>query len=258
MAAETAGARTRGPAEASPSKASDPLLARVQQLAAADGVDWVYMGEIGCGTGVAFYPPFMLMWLHDEPALFRQWLAMQMASALPRTRQMIAAGCAVIAMGGDVSCDKGPFISPRAYREFILPAIQAHVAVIHAAGAPAVYTSDGNHWPIRDEFFFASGIDGYKEVDQAAGMTWPRLLDEGVADRVCILGNLDARHTMCHGTPAAVAAEVRACLAYGQRARGGHILHLSHSVHEDVRAANYHAAVAAYRAFFGLPPLPAV
>ena len=27
-----------------------------------------------------------------------------------------------------------------------------------ARGALAVYTSDGNHWPIRDEFFFRSGI----------------------------------------------------------------------------------------------------
>lgn len=233
----------------------DPVLTGVQRLAAEAGLDWVFMGEIGAGTGVAFYPPFMLMWLADEPALVQRYIAMAEAECFPRTRQMVAAGCAVVAMGGDVSADKGPFLSPAMYREFILPAIQRHVQVIHEAGARAVYTSDGNHWPIRDMFFFESGIDGYKEVDQAAGMTWPRLIDEGVAGRVCIIGNLDARHTLCHAAPQDVKREVGECLRYGQRFNGGHILHASHSVHEDVKIDNYVAAVQAYREFFGLPQL---
>jgi uroporphyrinogen-III decarboxylase len=93
-------------------------------------------------------------------------------------------------------------------------------------------------------------------VDKAAGMTWPRLIQEGVADRICVIGNIDARHTLCHGTPSEVHAEVHECLTYGRRAKGGHILHASHSVHEDVKTENYFAAVNAYRAYFGMEPLP--
>ncbi|MFA6109744.1 MAG: uroporphyrinogen decarboxylase family protein [Candidatus Latescibacterota bacterium] len=234
----------------------DPVLAGVQRLAKTDGVEWAYMGEIGAGTGVAFYPPFMLMWMLDEPDLLRRWIEMQKVRAFAATRQQIADGCTVIAMGGDVSCDKGPFISPALYREFILPVIQEHVDLIHSLGARAVYTSDGNHWPIKEEFFFASRIDGYKEVDQAAGMTWPRLISEGVADRICIIGNLDARHNLCHGSPAEVRAEVIRCLDYGRSTAGGHVIHASHSVHEDMPWTNYHAAAAAYREYFGLAPLP--
>lgn len=244
----------RGPAAGV--SAPDPVLAGVQKLAAAEGLDWVFMGEIGVGTGVAFFPPFMLMWLLEEPELVQRWQAMQKVSGFPRTRDIISHGCPVIAMGGDVSSDKGPFISPALYREFILPVIREHVQIIHDCGAKAVYTSDGNHWPIRDMFFFESGIDGYKEVDNAAGMTWPRLIAEGVAGRVCIIGNLDARHTLCHAPPAAVEAEVIQCLRYGQRFAGGHILHASHSVHEDVKVENYVAAVNAYRRYFGLAALP--
>jgi len=235
---------------------TNPFLRRVQELAAADGLDWVYMAEIGCGTGVAFYPPFMLMWLAEEPELVRRWIEMQIARAFPLTQRMIADGCSVVAIGGDVSCDKGPFLSPRMYHEFILPAIQRHVRLIHDAGARVVYTSDGNHWLIKDDLFFNSGVDGYKEVDKAAGMTWPRLIAEGVYGRVCILGNLDARHTLCNGTPEDVRREVIECLRYGQTGPGGHILHASHSVHEDVKPENYVAAVKAYREFFGLEPLP--
>ncbi|MEW6755253.1 MAG: uroporphyrinogen decarboxylase family protein [Candidatus Latescibacterota bacterium] len=239
-----------------PAAGPDPGIAGVRALAERDGVEWVYMGEIGAGTGVAFYPPFMLMWMLEEPGLFRRWLEMQKVRAFAGTRVLVHSGCTVIALGGDVSCDKGPFISPALYREFILPVIQEHVDLVHQLGALAVYTSDGNHWPIKQEFFFDSRIDGYKEVDQAAGMTWPRLIAEGVSERVCILGNLDARRTLCHGTPEEVRREVRLCLDYGRRTPGGHILHASHSVHEDVRVENYRAAVDAYREYFGLEKLP--
>ena len=233
----------------------DPVLRGVQNLAKRDGLEWVYMAEIGAGTGVAFYPPFMLMWLIDEPDLLRRWIDMKKAPAFAATRRAIRSGCSVVAMGGDVSCDKGPFISPAHYHEFVLPVIQEHVNLIHSLGAKAVYTSDGNHWPIKEDFFFNSGIDGYKEVDKAAGMTWPRLIEEGVADKVCIIGNIDASHTLCHGTASDVRDEVRECLEFGRRARGGHILHASHSVHEDVKADNYFAVVSAYREYFGLEPL---
>ena len=103
--------------------------------------------------------------------------------------------------------------------------------------------------------FSQSGIDGYKEVDKAAGMTWPRLIEEGVAERVCIIGNIDARHTLCHGTSEEVRTEVIECLKYGERTPGGHMLHASHSVHEDVKVENYCAAVNAYREYFGMEKL---
>ncbi len=232
------------------------VFRRLKELAAADGKDWLYMGEVGAGTGVAFYPPFQLMWIVTEPDLLRRWLDMVKAQAFALTEREIEWGCSLIAMGGDVSGDKGPFLSPRHYHELILPVIQEHVDLIHARGALAVYTSDGNHWPIKEDFFFNSRADGYLEVDKAAGMTMERLIDEGVKDRVCILGNIDARHALCLGTPEQVQAEVRRCLELGSRTPGGHILHTSHSVHEDVRAENYHAMVAAYRQVFGLPALP--
>ncbi|MBI3923470.1 MAG: hypothetical protein HY318_18770 [Armatimonadetes bacterium] len=229
---------------------------RIRELAQAEGLDWMYMAEIGAGTGVAFYPPFQLMWLVEEPDLFRQWINMVKTQVFRSTRETIAAGYDLVAMGGDVSCDKGPFLSPAHYHEFIFPVIKEHVDLIHECGATAVYTSDGNHWAIKDDFFFNSGIDGYKEVDKAAGMTFERLIDEGVAERVCILGNMDARHTLCHGTPEEVRSEVFHCLTLGQQTPGGHILHASHSVHEDVKAGNYCAMVNAYREYFGMERLP--
>ena len=229
---------------------------RVKEMAAQEGLDWVYMGEVGAGTGVAFYPPFQLMWLVTEPDLVRRWIEMIKAQAFYETEKQISWGCDIIAMGGDVSGDRGPFLSPRLFHELILPVIQEHVDLIHRCGAWAVYTSDGNHWPIKEDFFLNSRIDGYAEVDKAAGMTMERLVEEGVKDKVCILGNVDARHNLCLGTPETVIAETRRCIELGLQTPGGHILHTAHDVHPDVKAENYYAMIAAYREFFGLPPLP--
>lgn len=228
---------------------------RVQQITRAEGDEFVTMAEVGCGTGAAFYPPFMYLWMLESPELYRRWRDRQRRYGLALTAGYLQRGADVVAMGGDVSGDRGPIISPALYRQYILPLLQEHVAQIHAGGALAVYTSDGNHWPIRDMFFYESGVDGYKEVDQAAGMTMERLVREGVKDRVTIIGNIDARHTLCRGTPADVRRDVRSCLEWGLHSPGGHILHTSHSVHEDVPVANYLALVDEYRRFFGLAPL---
>ncbi|MBN1673735.1 MAG: hypothetical protein JXR37_21995 [Kiritimatiellae bacterium] len=230
---------------------------RVRELAEADGIDWVYMWE-GCstGTGAAFYPPWLLMWIILEPGLFRRWLDKKKAEGFAGMEAGFEADFDIFAIGGDVSSDNGPFISPAHYREFILPNMQEQVARIHEAGKLAVYTSDGNHWAIKDDFFFSTNIDGYKEVDKAAGMTFERLIAEGIAEKVCIIGNMDARHTMCLGSTEDAKRETRECLDFGRRTPGGHILHLSHSVHEDVKVENYDALVEGYREYFGLAPLP--
>ena len=228
---------------------------KVRMLADREGIDWVYMGEIGAGTGVAFYPPFMLMWMLTEPELYSRWLEMKKVSAFKQTKAMLARGFKVIALGGDVSCDKGPFISPQLYREFILPVIREHVELVHENGGLAVYTSDGNHWDIKEDFFFNSNIDGYKEVDKAAGMTMEKLIEADIDRKVCIIGNIDARHILCHGTEDEVLHEVMQCLKLGQQSPGGHILHASHSVHEDVIPENYYTVVNAYREFFDMEPL---
>ena len=82
-----------------------------------------------------------------------------------------------------------------------------------------------------------------------------RLIEAGIDRQLCIIGNIDARHVLCHGTKEEVRNEVINCLKLGQQSPGGHILHASHSVHEDVSPENYYTVVNTYRDFFGLPVL---
>lgn len=230
------------------------IINLIREWSKRDGLDWVMMGEVGCGTAVAQYPTWMLMWMMDEPETYWKWQQIQAARGMLKTRKVIEAGCQVVALGGDCSFDGGPMISPGQYREFILPTIRKQVDLIHSLGAKAVYTSDGNHWPIKQEYFFDSGIDGCKETDRAAGMTMQRLVEEGVKDRVTIIGNVDARHVLCRGTREQTRQETLQCLEWGRKTPGGHILGTSHSVHEGVKNENYYEMIAAYREYFGLGP----
>lgn len=232
------------------------LLARYQrlrELAEAKGLHPVYMAEVGAGTAAAQYPPCMWMWMLEDPDLYQLWLTRKKAYGMAMTEAYLQRGATVVALGGDVSTDNGPMISPALYREFVLPVVQEQIALVHQHGAKAVYTSDGNHWAIKQEFFFDSGTDGYKEVDYAAGMRMPRLIEEGIKDRVTIIGNVDARQTLCLGTPEQVRQHTRECLDWGRQSPGGHILHTSHSVHEGVPVDNYYAMWNEYRRYFGLP-----
>ena len=84
---------------------------------------------------------------------------------------------------------------------------------------------------------------------------FPKLIEAGITEQVCILGNMDARYMMCNAEPSEVVEATRHCLDWGRQSPGGHILHLSHSVHEDVKIENYRAMVDTYREYFGMEKL---
>ena len=231
------------------------VFEEVKKLASKENIEFVYMAEVKSGTAAALYPSFVWIWMLEEPELYLKWLEKQSSYGKAVMEEYLKRGIKVMAMGGDISCDKGPVISPALYRELVLPTIKDIVNMVHKYDAYAVYTSDGNHWPIKNEFFFETDIDGYKEVDKAAGMTFERLIEEGIDRKVCIIGNIDARHTMCHGTTDEIRNEVINCLNLGRKSPGGHILHTSHSVHEDVPCKNYYTMVNTYREYYGMAPL---
>ncbi len=228
-------------------------LKRVRELLAELRLDLVCMVEIGAGTAAAQYPPSMWIWMIEEPQLYERWLQAELRRGLAIMEGCVRRGADVVALGGDISSDQGPLISPDLYSRYVLPAVQRQIELVHQMDAYAVYTSDGNLWPIRDEFFFRSGADGYKEVDFGAGMTMERLVHEGIKEQVTVIGNIDARHAMCNGTAEEIRKHTLHCLDWGLRSPGGHILHTSHSVHEGMPADSYYTAWETYRERFGLP-----
>ena len=163
-----------------------------------------------------------------------------------------ALGVEQVGIGGDFAGNR-PLISPQAYREFIMPEVRALARAIHQNGQWAVNASDGDLWPVIDDFLLGCEVDGYLEIDAHAGMDLRKLKAEFGA-RITLYGNIDCGNTMSYATPEEIRAAVIDCLEAGQ-GQGGHIFCVSNAITSSVPVRNYLTLVNAYREFFALPEI---
>jgi uroporphyrinogen-III decarboxylase len=192
----------------------------------------------------------LMMTMLLSPETAHEHFALATQQALARIEQQISVGVDLIGVGGDFAGNR-PLISPQAYREFILPQVRTCARRIHEAGRRAINASDGDLWPVMDDFLIGCEVDGYLEIDMHAGMDLQRLKQE-YGDRTTFLGNLDCGNTLSFGSTEEVRRHVTQCLHAGQ-GNGGHILCASNAITASVPLENYLAAVNAYRDFFDLP-----
>lgn len=172
--------------------------------------------------------------------------------ALGSIEKYLALGIDQIGVGGDFAGQR-LMISPSAYREFIVPQVRALSRRIHAAGGWAINASDGNLWPVIDDFLYGCEVDGYLEIDRHAGMDL-RALKAAHGDRMTFYGNLDCGNILSFGSVEEVRQHTLDCLEAGW-GQGGHILCASNAITASVPLRNYLAVVEAYRERFRLPAL---
>ncbi|MCX7018844.1 MAG: uroporphyrinogen decarboxylase family protein [bacterium] len=184
-----------------------------------------------------------------DPDAAHEHFALATRSSLAYIEKYIALDLDMIGVGGDFSGNR-PIISPANYREFIAPEVAAVSRRIHAAGKWAVNASDGNLWPVIEDFLIGCEVDGYIEIDPQAGMDLRRL-KELYGGRVTLFGNIDCAGALSFGTPDEVARHTIGRIEAGMGG-GGHILCANNAITASVPVPNYIAAVNAYRKYFGL------
>lgn len=84
-------------------------------------------------------------------------------------RQQVDHGADFIVINTDFAFNKGPFISPSHFRQFITPFLAELVAECHRCGVPVLLHSDGDMSRILDQVHSTS-IDGYQSIDPQGGM----------------------------------------------------------------------------------------
>ncbi|MFX4261114.1 uroporphyrinogen decarboxylase family protein [Pelotomaculum propionicicum] len=102
----------------------------------------------------------------------------------------------------DLACNTGPLFSPRVLQEFFLPHV---LKVIKAMNKPWVYHSDGNVEPFLP-ILLPLGFQGLHPIDPT-GMDIVKTKQK-YGDRICLLGNIDLRHTLTRGSLEDVKKEV--------------------------------------------------
>jgi len=147
----------------------------------------------------------------------------------------------VITMPGDLAGEDTTIMSPKHYREYIKPYHKELVDYAHQKGLMIVKHTDGNCWPILDDFLEV-GFDGIHPIQ-------PQCMDIGevkahLAGKMCVLGNIDCRTLLVSGTEAEVEETVRETIEKTAKG-GGYIITSSNSIHPNVRPENYIAMVKA-------------
>ena len=152
------------------------------------------------------------LWLEAialKPELVARHLNVQTERAIPNVEGQAKLGLRLLVGGGDFASNKGPFYSPKAFHELMLPCLQRYSAVCRDHGMLYSYASDGNLWPVAEDLFEKSGIDGYHEIDRRAGMDLGKLKER--FPHLTLLGNISS-HTVHVGTKEAVIRETLSCL----------------------------------------------
>ncbi len=138
--------------------------------------------------------------------------------------------------GGDLADTKGPLYSPRHFRDLVLPRFKTLVQKCHQLGLSYIFRTDGNVWPIAEDLFVNSGVDGFGEIQPTAGMDLSRLKKE--FPNLVLWGNLDCGDTLVNGTKERIELEVKECFEKGKPG-GNYIFGSSNSIHWGVPADNF-------------------
>ena len=153
----------------------------------------------------------------------------------------VKVGADVIVVPGDLAGEESTIMSPEHYREYIKPYHREIVDHTHKKGVPIIKHSDGNIWPILDDFVEV-GFDGIHPIQ-------PQCMEIGevkeyLTGRACILGNIDCRNLLPFGTEEEVEETVRETLEKAAPG-GGYIISSSNSIHPACKPENYIAMIKA-------------
>lgn len=195
-----------------PAFSDDDLSVRAQRLLGDQCV--IRMG----GGSVSI--PRDEVWLEAvalRPDLVARSLDLQVESARRTVGPLVEFGFRYLFGGGDFAGYKGPFYSPRAFRELVLPRLRQVTEIIHSHGGYSLFASDGDLWPVAEDLFGRSGVDGFYEIDRRAGMDLKRLRERFPG--LTLIGNIHSC-TLHRGSREEVVAETLSCLEAARQHRG--------------------------------------
>ena len=142
-------------------------------------------------------------------ALVGRLLDAQVARSVKNAEVLARMGARVLFGGGDFASERGPMYSPRVFHDLMLPRLQRISECCHRLGLYHFFGTDGNVWPVAEDLYGNSRVDGHYEVDRRAGMDILRIHER--YPHITMVGNISS-FTLHTGSPEDVEVETRACL----------------------------------------------
>lgn len=197
-----------------------------------------------------FNPAFLrgttqfLMDMVDNPKLVHELIDVCLSYDIPAMERMVACGVDVVVFGDDYADKNSTLMSPKHFKEFILPGLKRAVDAAHQAGAYVVKHTDGNIMGVLD-MIVGTGIDGLNPIEPQAGMDIG-LLKERYGDRIALVGNIDCGYLLSQAPTQEVREVTRRTIEIAAPG-GGYCLSSSNSIHSSVKPENLMAMVETLR-----------
>ncbi len=196
----------------------------------------------GGGTGVSILRE--RHWLEAmalEPETVRRYLVARAKINCRTIPVMAQMGLKILFGGGDFAGKNGPLYSPKAFHDCMLPALQIVSKCCDEHDTWHFFASDGNLWPVAEDLFGNSGVQGFYEIDRRCEMDLELLRDTFPHLRLC--GGISSE-TLHQGTVEDVVAETRSALEVARR-RGQIVVGVSNQVVPVTPLENFDAMMEA-------------
>ena len=197
-----------------------------------------------------FNPAFLrgttqfLMDMIENPELVRDLIEVTLSYDIPAMQRVVKAGVDVVIFGDDYADKNSTLMSPRHFKQFVLPGLKRCVDAAHEAGAYVVKHTDGNIMAILD-MIVETGIDGLNPLEPVAGMDIA-FLKQRYGDRIALIGNIDCGHLLCRAPIEEVRRVTRETIRVAAPG-GGFCLSSSNSIHSSVNPGNFMAMIETWR-----------
>ncbi|MBN2293740.1 MAG: hypothetical protein JXM70_15035 [Pirellulales bacterium] len=199
-----------------------------------------------------FNPAFLrgtqefLMDMVERPRFVHELIDVALSYDIPAMVRMVEAGVDVVVFGDDYADRNSTLMSPKHFKEFILPGLKRCVDAAHEAGAYVVKHTDGNIMGIID-MIVETGIDALNPLEPQAGMDIG-LIKQKYGDRIAIVGNIDCGYLLSQAPVEEVRQVTRQTIEIAKPG-GGYCLSSSNSIHSSVKPENLLAMIETLREY---------
>jgi len=180
-----------------------------------------------------------LIEMYKNPSFAKKLIEKIAKAQIEWIKMMMDANIDMIAYCDDYADSKSTLVSPKLFKDFILPYLRDIINTIKKRGIKFLLHSDGNLYPIFDEIINA-GIDGIHPLEPGAMDIGD--IKERYGHKIFIMGNVDCRYILPYGSEEEVRKEVRRCIDAAAKG-GGFILTSSNSLHPSVKVENIYIMV---------------
>jgi uroporphyrinogen decarboxylase len=150
------------------------------------------------------------------------------------SKSLIDLGVDGLFLREDMAYKNGPFFSPQAYKNLIMPGHRRIFTTYRRRGLPAVLHCDGDFKPLIS-YLIRAGVSAIQPLEVNAGMD-VRELKPKYGDEIAFFGNIDKN--MLSGTLEQVRQEVMSKIEVACPG-GGYVIGSDHSVPSTVPLQNY-------------------